>query len=149
MEDLTAAAENFLTQTFADFGLQLKIKAVRQTEESVLFDLEGADFLLLTQENGELLDTFEYLLNQVIQGLPDGKRFVCDADGVKQIRRAELLQMARFAADKVRKNGVPFTFGKLTALERRAVHMALSIEEDIQTVSVGEGRERRLRVELK
>ncbi|MNC99142.1 R3H domain protein [compost metagenome] len=57
--------------------------------------------------------------------------------------------MARFAAEQVRKNGRAFTFGVLNSTERRIIHMTLQKEEDLNTESVGMGRERRLQVSLK
>jgi spoIIIJ-associated protein len=57
--------------------------------------------------------------------------------------------MARFAAEQVRKNGRPFTFGLLNSTERRIIHLSLQKEEDLATESIGDGRERRLQVRLK
>jgi predicted RNA-binding protein Jag len=57
--------------------------------------------------------------------------------------------MARFAGEQVRKNGRPFTFGILNSTERRIIHLTLQQEEDLDTESVGTGRDRRLQVRLK
>ena len=101
-------------------------------------------------ENGELLDAFETVLFQVYgRELDREHRIICDADGFRQTRKAELHAMARFAADQVRKTGRPFTFGVLNSTERRVIHLTLQKEEDLDTESVGDGRERRLQVRLK
>ena len=68
--------------------------------------------------------------------------------GFDRHAKAELHAMARFAADQVRKNGRPFTFGVLNSTERRIIHMTLQKEEDLFTESVGDGRDRRLQVRL-
>ena len=57
--------------------------------------------------------------------------------------------IARFAAQQVRKNDRPFTFGVLNSTERRVIHLTLQVEEDLLTESVGQGRDRRLQVRLK
>jgi predicted RNA-binding protein Jag len=57
--------------------------------------------------------------------------------------------MARFAAQNVRKNGRPFTFGILNSTERRVIHLTLQEESDLVTESVGAGKDRRLQVRLK
>ena len=75
-------------------------------------------------------------------------RFVVDAEGFRQTRKAELHAMARFAADQVRKNGRPFTFGVLNSTERRIIHLTLQGRRPV-TESVGDGRDRRLQVRLK
>jgi spoIIIJ-associated protein len=56
-------------------------------------------------------------------------------------RKAELQAMARFAAQNVRKNDRPFTFGVLNSTERRIIHLTLQEENDLTTESVGSGRD--------
>ena len=113
-------------------------------------NLSGDDVPLLLSENGELLDAFETILFQAFgRDLDRQHRFICDADGFRQTRKAELQAMARFAAQNVRKNGRPFTFGVLNSTERRVIHLTLQSEEDLITESVGDGRDRRLRVSQK
>ena len=97
-----------------------------------------------------MLDAFETLLFQIYgRELDRSQRFVCDADGFRQTRKAELQAMARFAAQNVRKNDRPFTFGVLNSTERRVIHLTLQSESDLITESVGAGRDRRFQVRLK
>jgi spoIIIJ-associated protein len=133
----------------AGFGFDLEVSG-QKVAEGYLYNLSGKDVPLLLNESGELLDAFEYLAFQVYgRELDKDQRFICDADSFRQTRKTELLAMARFAAEKVRKSGVPFTFGVLNSTERRIIHMVLAEEEDLQSESVGEGRNRRLQVRLK
>lgn len=149
MNETCQKAENFLTELLTDLSFDLNVSS-RETEEGCLFDLSGDDISLLLNENGEMLDALEVLLFQIYgKEIDRSQRFVCDADGFRQTRRAELHAMARFAAQNVRKDGKPFTFGKLNSTERRVIHLSLVEEADLQTESVGEGRERRLQVRLK
>jgi spoIIIJ-associated protein len=149
MDELGTKVNEFLTGLVTDFGFALEISA-KPIAEGYLFDFSGKDVPLLLGESGELLDAFEYLAFQVFgRELEKDKRFICDADGFRQTRKTELLAMARFAAEKVRKTGVPFTFGELNSTERRIIHMVLAEDEDLHSESVGEGRNRRLKVRLK
>jgi len=149
MNETCASAEKFLTEIVAGMGLDLQVSS-EWTDEGCLLNLSGADSSLALAENGELLDAFEVLLFQVMgRSLDRQHRFVVDAEGFRQTRKAELHAMAKFAAGHVRKNGIPFTFGVLNSTERRIIHMSLQQEEDLITESVGEGRDRRLQVRLK
>jgi spoIIIJ-associated protein len=149
MNETCESAEKFLTEIVADIGLDLEVSS-EWTDEGCLLNLSGADSSLALAENGELLDAFEVLLFQIMgRSLDRQHRFVVDAEGFRQTRKAELHAMAKFAAGHVRKNGIPFTFGVLNSTERRIIHMSLQQEEDLITESVGEGRERRLQVRLK
>lgn len=149
MNETCANAEKFLSEIVSGMGFDLEVSS-EWTEEGCLLNLSGDDAHLALAENGELLDAFEVLLFQTMgRALDRQHRFVVDADGFRQTRKAELHAMAKFAAGHVRKNGIPFTFGVLNSTERRIIHMSLQQEEDLITESVGEGRDRRLQVRPK
>ena len=149
MNETCESAEKFLTEIVAGIGLDLTVSS-QWTDEGCLLDLSGPDSHVALAENGELLDAFEVLLFQIMgRDLERQHRFVVDAEGFRQTRKAELHAMAKFAAGHVRKNGIPFTFGVLNSTERRIIHLSLQQEEDLTTESVGDGRERRLQVKLK
>lgn len=149
MNDTCQKAEAFLSELVKDLRFDLTV-AARQTEEGCWLDMTGKDVDFLLAENGEMLDAFETVLFQIYgRELERTERFVCDAERFRQTRKAELQAMARFAAQNVRKNGRPFTFGVLNSTERRVIHLVLQAEEDLETESVGAGRDRRLQVRLK
>jgi spoIIIJ-associated protein len=149
MNETCDQAAKFLSDVVADMGFDLAVSS-SWTDEGCVLDLQGEDAHLALAENGELLDAFEVILFQTLgRSLDRQHRFVVDADGFRQTRKAELHAMAKFAAGHVRKNGIPFTFGVLNSTERRIIHLSLQQEEDLITESVGDGRERRLQVRLK
>ena len=149
MNETCENAEKFLAEVVTDMGLDLRVSS-QWTDEGCLINLSGDDAHLALAENGELLDAFEVVLFQTMgRSLDRQHRFVVDADGFRQTRKAELNAMPKFAAGHVRKNGIPFTFGVLNSTERRIIHVSLQLEEDLITESVGDGRERRLQVRLK
>lgn len=149
MNEKCQQAETFLSELVADLGFDLSVSS-EWTDDGCMLNLKGNDVPFLLSENGEMLDAFETILFQIFgRELDRSQRFVCDADGFRRTRKAELQAMARFAAQNVRKNGRPFTFGKLNSTERRVIHLTLQEEEDLATESVGDGRDRRLQVRLK
>ncbi len=148
MNETCEKAKDFLSGLVSDMRFDLTVTA-KMTDEGCQLDLSGEDAHFALAENGEMLDAFEVLLFQVYGREIDREhRFVVDADGFRGTRKAELHAMARFAAEQVRKNGRPFTFGVLNSTERRIIHMTLQKEEDLFTESVGDGRDRRLQVRL-
>lgn len=149
MKEVCRQAENFLTEILHDLKFDLKV-SVEASDEGCLLNMKGTDSSFLLSESGEMLDALETILFQVYgKQLDRTERFVCDADGFRKTRKAELQAMARFAAQNVRNSGKPFTFGKLNSTERRLVHLTLAEEVDLRTESIGEGRDRQLQVKLK
>ena len=148
-EDICANAGTFLQSLFHGTGLNLEV-VVKETTTECLLDLSGADAGLLQAEGGELLQALQHLLNQAFgRKLADGQRLVCDVEGFRATREAELRAMAKLAADRVRASGLPFVFGEMNSNERRIIHLTLAESADLHTESVGEGSDRKLRVSLK
>ncbi len=149
MNEICKNAETLLSEIITGAGFDMTVSS-RWIDEGCLLSLSGNDTGLALAENAEMLDAFETILFQAYgRELDREHRFICDADGFRQTRKAELQAMARFAGDQVRKSGRPFTFGVLNNTERRIIHLTLQEEEDLNTESVGAGRDRRLQVSLK
>lgn len=148
MDEICDKARDFLADIVKAMRFDLEVRS-EWSEEGCCIDLSGEDSHYALADNGELLDAFEVLLFQAFgRDLGREHRFVVDAEQFRKTRKAELHAMARFAADQVRKNGRPFTFGVLNSTERRIIHLTLQQEDDLFTESVGEGRDRRLQVRL-
>ena len=143
------AAGAFLESLFQGIGLNIKV-AVTETPTECLLDLSGPDSELLQFEGGELLQAVQHLVNQAFgRTLSEGQRLVCDVEGFRATREAELRAMANLAADRVRSSKVPFVFGEMNSSERRIIHLTLADCQDLYTESVGDGPARKLRVALK
>jgi spoIIIJ-associated protein len=148
-EDTCTNAGSFLQSIFRSTGLDLEV-ASRESETECLLDLSGRDAGLLQAEGGELLQALQHLLNQAFgRKLAEGQRLVCDVEGFRATREAELRAMAKLAADRVRTSGAPFVFGEMNSNERRIIHLTLAESEDLQSESVGEGSDRKVRVSLR
>ena len=149
MNETCERARELLSGIISEMRFDLDVSA-DWTDEGCVLNLSGRDAHFALAENGEMLDALEVVLFQAFgRELEREHRFVVDADGFRQTRKAELHAMARFAGDQVRKNGRPFTFGVLNSTERRVIHLALQQDEDLATESVGDGRDRRLQVRLR
>lgn len=149
MEEISTKASDFLGSLFQTTGLKIAV-SVTETPTECLLDLSGPDAELLQVEGGELLQAVQHLANQAFgRMLPEGQRLVCDVEGFRATREAELRKMASIAAERVRASGAAFTFGEMNSSERRIIHLTLAESDDLYTESVGDGPARKLRVALK
>ena len=149
MQETCAKAGSFLESLFQGTDLNIGV-TVTETETECLLDLSGPDAGLLQAEGGELLQAVQHLVNQAFgRTLADGQHLVCDVEGFRATREAELRAMARLAADRVRGGGGPFVFGEMNSSERRIIHLTLAECDDLYIESVGDGPARKLRVALK
>ena len=149
MNETYLQAAEFLKSIFATAGLDLTV-SLEATAEGASMDLDGRDAELLLAEGGEVLEAVQHLVNQAFgRRLARGERIVCDVRGFRATREAELRAMALHAAGQVRASGQPFTFGAMSANERRILHLTLADSADLQTESIGEAKDRRLKVSPK
>lgn len=149
MQEACTSAGTFLQSLFEETGLELEV-SMKESEAECLLDFSGNDADLLQAESGELLQALQHLVSQAFgRMLPEGQRFVCDVQGFRATREAELRAMANLAADRVRTTGAPFVFGEMNSNERRIIHLTLADCEDLFTESVGEGSARKVRVAKK
>lgn len=149
MQETHQQAAEFLASIFDQTGLKLRAD-LKQTSSGPVIDIDGLDADLLQAEGGELLEALQHLLNQIFgRKLEDRQRLICDVQGFRATREAELRAMANHAADRVRSTGLPFIFGPMNAGERRIIHLTLADSADLKTESVGEGSDRKLKVTRK
>ncbi len=151
LTDKVAAAKQidaFLKNLLAQSGFKLKYRITvdpalpedRDWERpQILVELAGPDSSLVLERGGELLRSLEHITVQMLRLGPDEHEKVSyDCKGFKAARVEELRMAARVAAERVRKNGMPYEFGPMTSRERRIIHLALRDESDLRTESAGE-----------
>ena len=149
MQEVCTNAAEFLRSIFNSTELKLEV-AVKDSPSECLLDFSGPDAELLQAEGGELLQALQHLVTQAFgRQLEQGQRIVCDVEGFRATREAELRAMANLAAERVRSTGAAFVFGEMNSNERRIIHLTLAECEDLYTESVGEGSARKLRVAKK
>ena len=106
-------------------------------------ELTGPDSPFVLARGGELLRSLEYLSLKLLR-LESGEHHLVDFDcrEFKAMRHQELKLAAEVAAEKVRKTGVPYQFGPMSARERRELHLFFKDSADLRTESTGEGMRR-------
>lgn len=113
-------------------------------------ELAGPDSALLLERNAELLRAFEHVALKMLRlESEEHEKISFDCQNYKAIRLEELRMAATVAAEKVRKTGMRYEFGPMSARERRIVHLALRGQQDLVTQSEGEGARRYVVVHLK
>ena len=101
----------------------------------------------LLGENGEVLDSIQYLANTTLNlGKPkdDQQAYTVELAGYRARRTAELQNIAAHAAEEAQATGKEFEILSLSSAERRQVHHFLKAYEGLETFSRGKEPDRRL-----
>src|ERR1700734_189881 len=150
IDDYSAAAQKIaeLLKTLTHLGgLRLKFRipagpgaadpAGLEARE-IYVELAGPDAGLLTQRGGELLRALEHVTAKMIRlENEEHDKVSFDANNFKAMRARELKLAAETAAEKVRRTGQPFSFTPMSSRERRMLHLAFRVYEDLETSSTG------------
>jgi len=117
-----------------------------ENDEQITIRLYGSDAKRIIDRHGELLDALQVLANKALTGRRVEKDVELDCEDFKGKRTEDLVQRAKEVADRVRSDGREELLPAMTPIERRIVHLALRDDEQVTTVSRGEGFYKRVAI---
>lgn len=124
----------------------LEVKAeikITSDEDVYQVQLETEDPGILIGYHGETLRSFQRIVAMIIyRQTSEWLRIVVNVGDYRQRRQEALEKMALAAAQKARFSKEAQSLPPMPSAERRIIHMALAEEDDVETISEGEGRNR-------
>ncbi len=144
--------QDFTQNLLAHMGLNSASVSVEEQEDLILVQISVSeeDSGLLIGYHGESLAAIQKVLQIIYRKEPEDKKIVVNVNDYKQRRETQLKEMTRNIAQRVGESGKSYIFTYLPANERLIVHQTISEEfPQLESLSSGEGRERRLEVRLK
>lgn len=103
----------------------------------------GKDSALLIGYHGETLNSLQVILSLILyRRFNETLPLLVDVDGYRRERIEKIKAMASHACDKSRFLNMAESLPPMSSFERRVVHLAVAEVPDMQSESVGEGRER-------
>jgi spoIIIJ-associated protein len=125
-------------------GVRCQVTA-RESDESIVVDISGRDLGMLIGWRGETLRALQTMTNLLAsRHIGPERRVVVDVEKYRQRRENTVREIAFRAARQVKMTGDPITLDAMQPFERRAIHLALSDDPDVETGSIGEEPERRV-----
>lgn len=120
-----------------DFPSEISIE---EENNKARIRISGDYVELLTANDGQALDSLQYLLRKIIgKKFPQKTMFAIDAGNFREHRKDELQELALKLAAEVKETERTRTIPPLNPSERRIVHVALQDDKTIRSRSVGEG----------
>jgi spoIIIJ-associated protein len=128
----------FVNAVTTAMGVSPEIEAT-ETADGLRIDVNGEGAEALLFHRGEALRALQTIVNTAFRRqLGDDRKVLVDCQGFRRDKDAELKQMARFLAEKVKASGVSQEMGPLNSYERRIVHMAVAELEGVSSESIGD-----------
>jgi spoIIIJ-associated protein len=113
--------------------------------EMVVFEVRGPAGQALAQGSGRAVDALQLIANQAAARFDENHpRVVVDVEGDAEAREGFLSALALRVAQRARETGRAVALDPMNGRDRRLIHLALRDDEDIATMSRGEGRYRQV-----
>jgi spoIIIJ-associated protein len=150
-DEVELAAQNLRTLLeLMDVDADVTVRAPETPADGLgrataVLDIEGEDLGLLIGRRGATLSALQYLVNvMVTRRLSSRVLVTVDVEHYHRRREESLRNLALRMADRVRQSRRPITLEPMPAAERRIIHLALVDDGFVQTLSVGQGDERKV-----
>lgn len=149
-QDIAALA----TQLCAAAQLPATSVTAEQVDASTIrLNIASSHPALLIGRNGEALFALQHLLRLIVKnaGGPDAPHVVVDVANYRREQEENIVLIAQDIASRVRQTGLAYEFPPMLSYKRRAIHTFFTNNDyaDLAVFSVGEGANRRVRVEPK
>jgi spoIIIJ-associated protein len=96
-------------------------------------------------KDAKLLDSIQYLLNQIVNKTPNSDyRVHLDVDGYRNRRKEALLKKIESITTKVKKREKSITLEPMHSANRRIVHQFVEKHPELKTLTVGKGEFKRV-----
>lgn len=139
----------FLTQLGLDADIEVAVSDGSLEEQEVKYvtvKLTGENLNELIGFHGKTLSSLQNIMNLIFtrEFKDQGYRLVLEVNDYKERRESYLSGFAKRAALDVKSSGQEMELEPMRAYERRIVHMTLKDDPEVETISIGEGDERRI-----
>jgi spoIIIJ-associated protein len=144
-----AALEEILQRMKLKAHVELRTDVQEEEGESgippIALEVDGEDLGILIGRRGETLAALQYILRLIVAHQEKARvPLTVDVEGYKQRRYGSLRELALRMAQQAVSTRQSRTLEPMPADERRIIHLALSVNPDVTTQSVGEGELRKV-----
>jgi len=112
----------------------------RIRDERIHMNVVGKDSGILIGKGGQTLDAIQYLVNLMYSKTKKARAgIIVDVEEYKVRREKKLQTIALEAREKVMRSQKPFSTSPLSSQDRRIIHITLQNDQNVKTVSRGDG----------
>lgn len=123
---------------------------IEEKEGEIFVNLQPENPGILIGYHGKTLSALQLILSlMVYRQLKEWVKVIVNVGDYRQRREEILKRMALSAAQKVKSFRQPQELPPMSSAERRIIHLTLANDPEVQTESLGEGKERRVVVKPK
>lgn len=150
----TSDLKDLSQELFDLLGIEAKLNLTEEDGKegsTTIINIDAPDAVgLLIGYHGETLNAIQSFLTIAYkQRTGEWRRILVDVADYRSKQEENLISLAKQAAERAKHTGEAQNLYNLNSQQRRVVHLALSEDKEIETLSEGEGEERYLIIRQK
>jgi len=144
-ESAEEEAKQILQNLLDKMGFLAMVEQTTQEAEQISMSVKGEDMGRIIGKEGAMLKSLEIIVSSILWKITGIRtRISIDAGGHKEKREKALQRLADDIVKEVKESGQEKVLPRMTASDRRIIHVYLQSNTSVKTESRGEGDERRL-----
>jgi len=150
MADKIKNIEKISKDLFDQVDLKVDLKVEKQDDDIFVIQIQTGQPGILIGYHGQTLSAIQLLLGMMLfKKLNEWVRVLVNVGDYREKRKEMLENMAKAAAAKVKTSGQAHRLPPMPSIERRIVHLSLADDQQLETASEGEGRDRHIVIKPK
>lgn len=143
-------AQAFLKELTHLMGVEVEVAVGNDQDGNVFVRMTGDTLGILIGRRGETLDALQYLTSlKVNRGQEGYTRVTLDTENYRAKREDTLIRLANRMANRAVKTGRRVSLEPMNPYERRIIHSALQVNENVDTHSEGDEPNRHVVITLR
>lgn len=135
----------FLETLIKKMDIDFEEVSVEENDDSISLRIIGSDdpgFLI--GKEARFLNNLQYLINRAFENREESKRIYIDVDNYKERQAENIIKKYEPIFNKVIDNQKPYTLEPLDPNFRRVIHQHLESIDEISTLTIGDGKRKRI-----
>jgi spoIIIJ-associated protein len=143
-EEKVSESINILQKLLNGMGIDAKVEG-NEKGDNIYLNIFSEVGGILIGRRGETLDSLEHLVDRLInRKFQERVNIVIDTENYRERRREKLDRLAKGLARQVMTTGRRAVIPSMTTRDRKIIHMALQNDSSVETISEGEGFDRKV-----
>ena len=149
MADKTKTFEKITNELFSLLETKVGLE-IKKEEDGVAIQLTTDEPGILIGYHGQALQALQLLIALIgFKKNGEWTRVLVNVGDYREKREESLTNMAKSLAQKVKFSGTSQSLPPMSSAERRIIHLALIDDQEVETVSESEGRDRHVVIKPK
>jgi spoIIIJ-associated protein len=145
ISDVSAVLKEFTVNLMSKMSVEFDSVMIKKEGDSYQVSVIGSkEPGFIIGKEGRMLENLQYLLNRVFEKEAGLDKIYLDVDGYKERQEEKLIRRIKPIIERAREKQQSVTLDPMNPAERRIIHKYVENDTQLRTLTVGEGKMKRI-----